>query len=297
MKKFLSICFCLMLCLTSILFIGCEEKPVSIGEAEATQILNTAMGGMYGTEAVKMYSEDFMFMGEFVSITTETITYSSFFGQQSWIKQENGQWWDYSISTYEYNDEEYTDYSKMLVIEEEEDYGDETPLEMILEEFEDAQFSKATKLNGKYEISFAIIDDGVTTTLTFNVENDELKSIVVSAGGISMSLEFTYGASAIAELPEIPTNVDWYVYEPYIEVDGIPTEFVVGETLNLLDATINYYEDADAWFSEIYFVTSDMITGFDTTTATEPGATRTITVTFYGLTFDIEYTVVEAIVE
>ena len=60
-----------------------------------------------------------------------------------------------------------------------------------------------------------------------------------------------------------------------------------------VDGVNNGNDALDFASSDEYDITIDMISGFDTTTA----GTRTMTVTFYGLTYDIEYTVTEVAAE
>ena len=289
MKKFLAIIFCLLLCLTPFMFFGCEEKLTNVGEVEASNVLAVAMENMEEAQAVKMYSEDFSGMGKFLMIASATENYTEFLGTKSWVKQEGDYWFDYSIATYEVDDEEVTDYIKSLVISEDGEDEDGNMLDMLLSEFEDSAFSGATKLKGEFSISFKVVEDGATTTMTFKVKDETLKSIEISAGMYSMSIGFEFGTSVVEEIPVIPTNVEWDIYEPYIEVDGIPTEFVVGDALDLTDVTLEFYEDTTSGWAEVFDLTIDMISGFDTTTV----GTRTMTITFYGLTFEVEYTVVE----
>lgn len=298
MKKFLSICTCLMLCLTSLLFVGCKEKPKPVAEVEAMNILNTALTNMEEAMAIKIECDNFMLMGELVTVVSENIEYSSFMGMQSWIVEEGDYRYDYSKIIYQEEGQapEIT-YTKALVIEEDDDYEDVDVLSMIFDEFEDSQFSKATVLDGEYSISFKVVEEGETTNMTFVVENNTLEEVVIGSMGVSIEIEFEFGQDALEDIPQRPTNVEWIEYDPYIVVEGISTEFVVGDTLDLTDVTLEFYEDITSDWAEVFDLTTDMISGFDTTTPTEAGQTRTMTITFYGLTFDIEYTVVEAVTE
>jgi len=291
MKKLLSISLSLMLCLTAVVFFGCEPKAKPVSEVEASNILTTAMANMETENALKIHSSNFMFMGEFVTIASETESYTNFMGVESWTKQESGNWYAYSKTITEIADTPEIIYTKQLIPTENGEV-DEDNLSMIWEMLEESEFEEASLLKDVYSISFEVEEDGDEATITFKVQDETLKAIEISAGKYTMSIEFEFGASVLEDMPEIPTNVDWIEYEPYIKVVGMQTQFVVGDTLNISDIDLEFYDDiSNTSFPVEFDLTLDMITGFTTETA----GTRTMRITFCGLTFDVEYTVTEAV--
>lgn len=296
MKKFISICFCLMLCLTSLLLIsGCEEKPKPVSEVQAAEVLETAMINLETSSAIEIECDNF-----FCFVISEDISYADFMGFKVWTVKEGNYFYDYSIVTYEEEGQDpVTSYIKSLVVEEESDDFDDSfdgtdMLDMLFEGLESSEFSKASLLGDEYSISFKVEEDGVTSTMTFVVEDNILEEIVIYELGVAMTIEFEFGQDALEDIPQRPTNVSWVEYQPHIKVEGMPTEFTVGDnTLDLTNVVIEYYEDTDTQNPDEYTINMSMISGFDTTTA----GTKTMTVTFYGLTFDIQYTVTESATE
>ena len=250
-------------------------------------ILNTALTNMETSMAIKIECENFLFVGEFVDIVSENIEYSRALDQESWLVKEGDFWYEYSVSNYVFNNEQITDYIKKLHIEEDESNSDDSDMmSMIFDNFASSQFSSATQLGSEYTISFTVNENGISTDLSFVIENNIIKEVIVGVMGFSMVMEFKYDMDALLDIPEFPTNIQWDEYEPYIVVDGLKDYYEINEQIDIDELTIYYYEDDGTFFSEEFAVTSDMISGF----SSESVCSGTITVTFYGLTFTQEYT-------
>lgn len=281
MKKFLSICFCLMLCLTSLcVFSACEAKPKPVSQAVAEQELAVAMNSLYSADVAKITGGGLL--TGMVVIMSDDVTYSNFFGE-SWQVQEGANTYEYSIFEYELDDEPITEYVKRLVLTEHEDVdGDE--LSSVFEMFENMTFSSANELKGEITINYTVVEEDVPTKLSFVVKGGVIKSITVGEGLFSVVFNLEFGDHV--QVPERPTNVEWDIYQPYIEVEGLKDYYEIGETIDLDDLTILYYEDDDTYIPDEYDVDMSMISGFSTNEVNS----GTITVSFYGLTYTHAYT-------
>lgn len=157
---------------------------------------------------------------------------------------------------------------------------------------EDMSFANASKLNGELTINF-YYEEGVPLQFSIVIKEGFIKSIKIGSGMYKITIDFEFGSEVLEDIPARPTNVEWYEYQPQIEIGFIETEYKVGDSIDLEDAYIEYLEDIEAVFTNYFDITEDMISGFTTETA----GTRTMTITFYGLTIDVEYTVTESAVE
>ncbi len=281
MKKFLSICFCLMLCVTSICVFGaCEAKPKPVSQTVAEQELAVAMNAMYGADAAKITGGGWL--TGMVVIMSDDVNYSNFWGE-SWTVVEGGYTYEYSIMEMEFNGEPMTQAVKRLVLTEHESY-EEDEIGDILQMFENMEFVSASELKGEITISYTVVEEDVPTKISFVVKGGVIKSITIGEGLFSVILNLEFGDHI--QIPERPTNVEWDIYQPHIEVEGLKDYYELGEDIELSDLTILYYEDEDTHFPEEYDVDMSMISGFDTSDI----HSGTITVTFYGLTYTHAYT-------
>ena len=302
-NKFLTIALSLMLCLSSMFIFGaCKDEPVPVPEAAAMETFNTAMTNMENEDAVKM---TYSLMGYELSMVAseEQIYMYSTDTIESW-SVKNGEVFDqYTIVNVSTSGTPEYEYVKSIVpAVEATNSGSLNELfdELIGEDLDltALKFAKASKLNGELTIKFDIVaDEDMSLQYIFKIKDDKLVSISMEMMGMTMSFKLSYGASLLEEIPERPTldfnnqPIVWDEYEPKIEVEGIPSQFEVGDTLNLDEIELEFYVDATSFDSEDYDITLDMITGFDTTTATEEGHPRTMTITFCGLTYQVQYTV------
>ena len=89
-----------MISVTSLIMMsGCEKKPKPVSEEQAAVVLETAMINMETAEAIKMKSDNmFLFLGPCTIIMAEDIEYSNVYGMPSWMKKEDGLWYEYLIS-------------------------------------------------------------------------------------------------------------------------------------------------------------------------------------------------------
>ena len=295
MKKLLSIAVCLMFCFSSMLVLSAcgEEKPKNLTEVQAAEVVAEATLQMDNATSVKIHFDNFLFfLGEMTIIETETVSYTEMGSFTEWVKKEGENWYSYSILTSLSESGETTEYMKKLIPVVENDNLEEA-LDFI-ETIEGATFKNASKLNGEVTASYGTVYEGQNLAITCVVSDGKFKSFKFSTGFLSMTMELDFGEYVINEIPSVPTNVDWFEYEPYIEVDGISEVFEVGDTLDLEDVIIEFYEDKyDIFPSEEFDATIDMVSGFNTTTATEDGQSRKMTITFCGLTYEIEYIVLE----
>lgn len=287
MKKVLSISFCLMLFISSLLMLtACEVKPKPVSQVEVEKLLTSAVSKMVNEKVVKINMPS---MG-FIAIKSDTISYFNFMGMESWEKLENDNMYEYSII--DFNSEKT--YTKKLVIpnSENDDNLFETDMDMDVDAFKDAEFVEASLVKDEYSISYKLEEGGEKLTYTYVITNKKIKEISVRSGLISMSMQFEFGEHVLNQIPQIPTDVEWVEYEPCIVVDGLPTEFEIGDTLDLENVTIEFYEDSEMmFFPETFDIDMSMISGFNTTTVTGVGETRTMTVYFYGLIYEVEYIV------
>ena len=294
-RKFLSIALCLMLCFSSMLIFGaCKEKPVKIGEVEAANELSTAMANLVSENSIKIYSDNFLFMGQFTLIATEDMAYTKMdlFASESWTKKEGDNWYVYSVANISETETPNLQYIKQLVPTSENESLDETF--DLLDMLNEATFSSGSKLKGEITISYSTVEDGVATKLTCKIADGKLKSFTVGSGFLSMTINFEFGDHLCAQIPAVPSGagIVWDETDPFIDVEDMPTTFEIGDSLNLEDVVLEFYEDAGQFDCEEFAVTMDMITGF----STEEAGTYTMTITFCGLTFDVEYTVSEPVV-
>lgn len=304
-KKFLTIALSLMFCLSSAFIFGaCKEEPVPVAEAAAMETFNAALTNMESEEAIKM---TYSLMGaEMIMVASDEQVYIYMTDSvESWAVK-NGEVFDqYTIVNVSAAEIPEYEYVKSIVpaVETEDDMSLEGMFDdLVGEDFDlsSLKFSKASKLNGELTIKFDVIeDDFVALQYSFKIKNDKLTELSVKIGNMKITFKFSYGENILEEIPEIPTldmagqPIDWYVCEPKIEVSGIPAQFEVGDTLNLENVELEFYMDVEGYESEEYQITMDMISGFDTSTATEEGQPRTMTITFCGMTYQIDYTVTE----
>ena len=309
-RKFLSIAICLMVCFSSMfMFSGCkEDKSVPVAEAVAMESLNTAMSKMENETAVKL-SCSMMGAGEAIIISSQNKMYANIPGtSESWMTK-NGDVFDVytieNVSETEIPEYEYIK-SIMPAIEETSDETLEDSLSGLFgdmgEMFEGMEFnfSSASELKGVLTVNFALENEGeVVYNIAFTIQNEILTSITMKMFGFAITFNIQYGEQYLQEIPEIPLH-NWYVCKPYIEVEfqgtsiTEPIELTVGDQVNLDDFSLYFYEDESSWSYQEFNITSDMLNVvFDTTTATEVDQPRIITITFCGLTYDIQYTVNE----
>jgi hypothetical protein len=304
MKKFLLLSLCFVMCLSSFLVLSAckkEEKPTPVAQAE--QAFATAMSNMATQTCIKMSSPNFLFMGEFIMIASNNGVYTKMdmLGTESWTQKESdqpgAQWYEYAITNDGTLEEPNYKYIKQLYPYEYIEKVDTSDFGFdIFDMLENSQFASASKLNGELSILYTIENEGTMLVLTIKVTNNMISSISMGAMGITMTINFEFGEQLLSQIPEIPEK-DWVELEAKIEIDELdfPTEFVVDETLNLEDIQLEFYTDKTKSYDyDMYDITIDMISGFDTSTATQIGESRTMTITFCGLTYDIEYTVIEA---
>lgn len=311
-RKILSILTCLMLCLTSVFMLsGCkkEKEPVPVAEAVAMESFNKAMTNLESEDAIKMvcYVPE---MGETIIITSQEKMYTCVpQTSEMWMTKNGDVFQVYSIENTSITDTPNYQYTKSIVPAVEQDSDSEDIADSISGLFGDMSdlfdgmefaFSNASELDGVLTINFGLKFEGETIySMTFKIENDKLTSISMRMFGMSITYSIQYGEQYLQEIPAIP-NHNWVELKPYIDVtfeDSTitePIEFAVKEQLNLDDFNLLFYQDELAWSYEEYDLTIDMIQGFDTETVTEPGQPRTLTITFCGLTYEIEYTVVAA---
>ncbi|MBR4998260.1 MAG: hypothetical protein IKY10_00110 [Clostridia bacterium] len=282
MKKFISISFCLMLCLTAVfMFAGCKEKPKPVAQDIAEQKLSVALNKFYDATAIKAVGSGLV--DDTIVIMANDYTYhkSTMYGlEEMWTVKEGDYFYKYAI---EYGEE--TSYTKRLVLTEHEELDNE--LISMIDLIDEMVYASATELNGEITVNYNVEDDdeGIIK-LGFVVKNESLKSMTMSIFGIKATFSFEYGESVLNNLPETPTSVPWYIYEPRIVVEGLKDYYQLNEEIDYDELTLKYYADKESSFYEEYDVTSDMISGW-TTNEVNSG---TIVVTFYGLTFTQEYT-------
>ncbi len=289
-RKILSFICCLFMCLTAtITLAGCKDEPVVLAQHDAEKAMAQAVETLETTNAIKIECE----MLNLMMVATEDLCYSEALDVQSWIKKEGDFWYSYTTALIDVGGHPGYVYEKALVVED-----ISNPRSSSFESITDypfAKYSKATELKGEINVVYKSTQEGLTTYITYTINKGKLTSISIGDGGVSASINFEYGQEALEALVEMPTDVEWDEFEPHIEVEGIDVEFNVGDELDLTDAVIKYFEDVDTeeLFAELFTITEDMVTGFSTETAGE----FTMTVTFFGLTFDIDYTVSEVPVE
>ncbi len=80
------------------------------------------------------------------------------------------------------------------------------------------------------------------------------------------------------------------VPQPYIEVQGLDTGYIVGETLNIEDAKILYYSSKNDTTADEITLTKSMIANF----STEEAGNKTMKVLWNGFEVEIDYSVVNA---
>ncbi len=304
-NKFLTFALTLMLCLSSVFVLGaCKEKPVEIGEAEAMQQVQAALQHLNEVESCKISLNTILGSGYIIANAEMQYSNMEFISipKESWVIKEGDASYRYEKAKYlvdegetEYEQYEYT---KTFVPVIDGETSDESL--GVIEMLNEAVFSSASKLNGEFSISFSVEEEGQMILLTCVIKDGMFESITSGVGFSALSMIFEYGDIVVPELPTVDENSQPIVWEektPKIEVVGIPTEYEIGERLeglNVDEIVLEFYEDCEDWFStEDYEFSIDMISGFDTTTATEEGQPRTMTITFCGLTCEIEYTVTE----
>ena len=247
--------------------------------------METAKENIETSSAVKVESETLF--GDFLVIATPDLYYEEekLTGSESWIKQEGNYWYEYFTGTEIVGDHPAIIFAKRLSLDITED--PRAYISSDMEEYPSAKFSKATKKDGKLTIVYKEVEDGTTTKITYTIVKGKLKSIKVKAGAVVMTTNFQYGNSAMSELPALPTGVEWDEYEPYIEVENLKRVYNVREQLDLTNAVVNYYEDDETTFPDEFVLTSDMVSNF----STETTGNFTMTITFYGVTLNIDYRV------
>ena len=292
-KKFITFALSLMLIVSSAFIFGaCGEKPVPVAEAAAMETFNEAITQMEDEEAIKMYCN---LMGyEMIMITSEDATYTyATDSMEIWMHKNDDHYVSHSITSYSFDGEEPEfEYIKSIIPAIEMD-SDSTfddllggALDGELDDSFELEFASASKLDGVLTVKFDLMElEDPIFTISFDIKNNKITSMSMNIMGFSIKYKISYGAHLLEQIPAIPTldansqPIVWEEYEPKIEVEGMPTVFEIGDSLNLEDVTVEFYEDlSDYWPFEEYDLTMDMISGFDTTTATEIGHPRTMTI-------------------
>ena len=161
MKKFLSISFCLLLCLSlTLIFSACKEKSKPVAEAAAMESLNVAIENLNNEKAVKM---SYNFLGEkMIMVVSENINYSYITDTlESWAIKEGELYHNYTISNNSIWGESGYQYVKTAspAIDKEGVFDSEIleDFDFSLDDLSEMEFVKASEFKGVLSVEFEIL--------------------------------------------------------------------------------------------------------------------------------------------
>ena len=287
-RKIISFVICVMLCLSSLsVFAACKDENGTISKAKAKRELYAAFQTVKNSDAVFMKTEN---ETGYVSIyASENLCFEEFEsnGNQTWSEKEGDYWYDYDKYTDFVGEQPTIKFVKRLSLDIKED--PRVALSASLQQYTHNVFSKASKEKDELKVVYKKIQEGKTVNFTYVVKKGKLQSIQGGIDAEAFTVTLKYGQEAVDSVPIKPSGVEWDVYVPSIEIEGLKEQYNVGEVLNYDYLTINYFEDESTEIPQEIEVTPDMIEGFSTSEA----GNFQMTIKFLNLTLEIDYEVIE----
>ncbi len=283
-KKLMSFLCCILILLSTIVVVGgCgKDKPVSVSKQNAEKAIVTAMQTIETSEAVKVE------IGEMFYVATSETLYQKVEngGIDVWTEKDGNYWYRYFSSVTMVGDAPSCEFNRSLSAELQQD-----PRHFVSDLLNDyivGNFQKASKFKNELTITYKLVLEETTTETTLKLINSKLSSLTIKTEN-SETISLEYDDVALQDFNEKPKGIEWFDCESRIEVEGIKTEYVLGEELDLTSAVLNFFEDLYTQTPYVLELKPEMVLGF----TTEELGTKTMTIKFCNLTVDVEYTVTE----
>ena len=211
-KRILNLFLALSLFIPCMLgLVACKDKTssseenslssITLSEADSLSSITSAISKIE-TKTIFEVTKDMGLIGKTVYAKNEEGSYGEIMGLKSWTRTEDGVTYQYSISSFEFNGEEITRYTKT-----EYDDNNDMGVSFDTSEYElseDSTFVSGSVEGSKKIIVYSMVEDTQTMLIEYTIENDLITSILMKSeqGVYIAALTFKYDADV--NIPPLP---------------------------------------------------------------------------------------------